>query len=59
MDSNEFRSLLLLLKGDLQEKNISHHTTITQWVLDMNKEHIKHLSDQMLVNLSILLIVLS
>ncbi len=59
MDSKEFRSVLLLLKGDLQDKNIPHHTTITQWVLDMNEEHIKQLSNQMLVSLFTLLIVLS
>lgn len=59
MDSKEFRSLLLLLKGDLQDKDIPHRTTITQRILELNQEHIDHLSDQMLVSLFTLQIILS
>jgi len=53
MDSKEFRNLLLLLKGDLQEKDISHQTFLTNQILKLNQEHIDYLSNQMLVSLSI------
>jgi hypothetical protein len=59
VDSKEFRNLLLLLKEDLQEKDIPHRTTITKRVLEQNQEHMDHLSNQMLVGLFTLLIVLS
>ena len=59
MDSKEFRNLLLLLKEDLQDKDIPHRTTITKRILEPNQEHMDHLSNQMLVSLSTLIIVLS
>ena len=49
MDFKEFRNLLLLLKGDLQERNILHHTTITKRILELNQKHIDYLSNQILV----------
>jgi hypothetical protein len=59
VDFKEFRNLLLLLKGDLQERDIPHRTTITKRILELNQEHIDYLSNQILVSFSILLIVLS
>lgn len=58
MDSKEFRSLLLLLKKDLQDTDIPHRTTITKQVLELNQEHTNHLSNQIQVCLFTLLIVL-
>jgi len=51
VDSKEFRNLLLLLKEDLQEKDIPHRTTMTKRVLELNQEHIDYLSNQMLVSI--------
>jgi hypothetical protein len=59
VDSKEFRNLLLLLKEDLQNKDIPHRTTITKRILELNQEHIDHLSNQMVVSLFTLIIVLS
>lgn len=51
MDAKEFRSLLLLLKGDLEENNIPHRTTITKRVLELHQQQIERLSNQMLVSI--------
>ena len=59
VDAKEFRSLLLLLREDLEEKDIPHRTFITKRVLDLHQEQTDHLSDQMLVSLFILLLMLS
>ncbi len=50
MEAKEFRSLLLLLKGDLQEKDIPHRTTMTKWILELQKEQAEILSADMLVS---------
>ena len=57
MDSKEFRSLLLLLRETLDEKDIPHRTTMTKHILELHEEQTKYLSNQMLVSLFILLIV--
>ena len=58
MDSKEFRSLLLLLKGDLEERNIPHRTTITKQILKLHEHQVEHLSSQMLVSTNYLFIYL-
>ena len=55
MDAKEFRSLLLLLRENLDEKDIPHCTTMTTRILELHKEQTKYLSNQMLVSLFILL----
>ena len=57
MDAKEFRSLLLLLRENLDEKDIPHRTTMTTHILELHKEQTKYLSSQMLVSLFILLFV--
>ena len=59
VDSKEFRSLLLLLKKDLEEKDIPRHTTMTKWILKLHQQQVEHLSNQMLVSIVTLLIILS
>ena len=55
MDSKEFRNLLLLLRGDLSERDIPHRTLLTKQILSLKEEHIDYLSKQMLVSLFIIL----
>ena len=50
MEAKEFRSLLLLLKSDLQEKDIPHRTTMTKQILELQKEQAEILSADMLVS---------
>jgi hypothetical protein len=50
VDAKEFRSLLLLLRGDLEEKDIPHRTTITKRILELHQEQSEHLSSEMLVS---------
>ena len=50
VEAKEFRSLLLLLRDDLQEKDISHHTTMTKQILELQKEQVQILSANMLVS---------
>jgi hypothetical protein len=50
VDSKEFRSLLLLLKEDLQDQDIPHRTTITKRILELNQEHLGNLSSQLQVS---------
>jgi hypothetical protein len=57
MDAKEFRSLLLLLREDLEEKDIPHRTTMTTRILELHEEQTKYMSRQMLVSLFILLLV--
>jgi len=38
MESKEFRKLLLLLRGSLQEKDIPHRTTMRTCILELQKE---------------------
>jgi len=59
VDSKEFRSLLLLLKKDLEEKDIPHCTTMTKRILKLHQQQVEHLSNQMLVSIVTLLIILS
>ena len=49
MDTKEFRSLLLLLRETLEEKDIPHRTTMTKRILELHEEQTKYLSNQMLV----------
>ena len=51
MDTKEFRSLLLLLRETLEEKDIPHRTTMTKRILKLHEEQTKYLSNQMLVSL--------
>jgi hypothetical protein len=50
VEAKEFRSLLLLLKGDLQDKDIPHRTTIRKRILELQKEQAESLSADMLVS---------
>jgi hypothetical protein len=56
MESTEFRNLLLLLREDLQDKDIPHRTTMTKRIMELSKEQTKHLSSQMLVSSDLLFI---
>ena len=56
MESKEFRKLLLLLRGSLQEKDIPHRTTMRTRILELQKEQAKDMSAQMLVSLLNLLL---
>jgi len=56
MESKEFRKLLLLLRGSLQEKDIPHHTTMRTCILEPQKEQAEDMSAQMLVSLLNLLL---
>lgn len=56
MESTEFRNLLLLLREDLQDKDIPHRTTMTKRIKELSKEQTKHLSSQMLVSYNLLFI---
>jgi hypothetical protein len=38
MESKEFRNLLLLLRGNLQEKDIPHRTTMRTRILELKEE---------------------
>jgi hypothetical protein len=49
MDSPQFRNLLLLLKENLQEKDIPHRTTMTKHIRELKKKHLDSLSANMLV----------
>jgi hypothetical protein len=59
MESKEFRKLLLLLRGSLQEKDIPHRTTMRTRILELQKEQAEDMSDQMLVSLLNLLLILN
>jgi len=50
VEAKEFRSLLLLLKGDLQNKDIPYCTTIRKHILELQKKQAKVLSAEMLVS---------
>jgi hypothetical protein len=50
VEAKEFRNLLLLLKGDLQDKDIPHYTTIRKRILELQKEQAESLSADMLVS---------
>jgi hypothetical protein len=50
VEAKEFRNLLLLLKGDLQDKDIPHRTTIRKHILELQKEQAEVLSAEMLVS---------
>jgi len=56
MESTEFRNLLLLLREDLQDKDIPHRTTMTKRIIELSKEQTMHLSSQMLVSSDLLFI---
>ena len=56
MDAKEFRSLLLLLRENLDDKDIPHRTTMTKRILELRDEQINHMSTQMLVSLFTLLL---
>jgi hypothetical protein len=56
MDAKEFRSLLLLLREDLEDKDIPHRTAMTKQILEFHGEQINHMSTQMLVSLFTLLL---
>jgi hypothetical protein len=59
MESKEFQKLLLLLRGSLQEKDIPYHTTMRIHILELQKEQAEDMSDQMLVSLLNLLLILN
>ena len=56
MESKEFRKLLLLLRGSLQEKDIPYCTTMRTRILELQKEQAEDMSAQMLVSLLNLLL---
>lgn len=53
MDSTHFRTLLLLLKGDLKDKDIPHRTTMRKYISDQQKKQAENLSADMQVSLLI------
>jgi hypothetical protein len=57
VDGKEFRRLLLLLKGDLEEKDIPYCTTMQKCILELQQEQIEKLSDNMPVSLFNLLFI--
>jgi hypothetical protein len=59
MESKEFRNLLLLLRGNLQEKDIPHHTTMQTRILELKEEQAEDMSAKMLVSLLSLLFTLN
>jgi len=50
VEAKEFRNLLLLLKGDLQDKDIPHSTTIRKCILELQKEQAESILADMLVS---------
>lgn len=59
MESKEFRNLLLLLRGNLQEKDIPHRTTMRTCILELKEEQAEDMSAKMLVSLLSLLFTLN
>ncbi len=59
MESKEFRNLLLLLRGNLQEKDISHRTTMQTRILELKEKQAEDMSAKMLVSLLNLLFTLN
>jgi hypothetical protein len=59
MESKEFRNLLLLLKGNLQEKDIPHRTIMRTRILELKEEQAEDMSAKMLVSLLSLLFTLN
>ena len=59
MESKEFRNLLLLLKGNLQEKDIPHRTIMRTCILELKEEQAEDMSAKMLVSLLSLLFTLN
>jgi hypothetical protein len=59
MESKEFRNLLLLLRGNLQEKDIPHRTTMRTRILELKEEQAEDMSAKMLVSLLSLLFTLN
>ncbi len=59
MESKEFRNLLLLLRGNLQEKDISHRTTMQTCILELKEKQAEDMSAKMLVSLLNLLFTLN
>ena len=59
MESKEFRNLLLLLRANLQEKDIPHRTTMQTHILELKEEQAEDMSAKMLVSLLNLLFTLN